>query len=536
MMDLKKQKRSVNFMLTVTYVVVLFRFIPIHFAIGDAGVGIFAAAYLLFFLYDYFTREIFSGNLAKLMNGRVKREQYQDAEQAFDFAMFLSLVAGIVVTIVVFLAATALAGKLLGISQAEKVLRYMAPAFCFATVSASFSAYLKGMGEHINDSIVRLGTELLVTLLCIVLSGLMYRKGEAVGALLKQDAFAGIYGAQGCALAVSIATFLCMLIYFFLYLQMKVSMKRRLIKDTQSRYEPDAVYAQYLYISSAVYYLNSMLLPLCLLLEERVLVSKLKSVAASERIIAGTWGVYAGAALPFLLLPAAAACIQVRGTWNGYKRAIARDERKFVRDTIQTKMRHFCLLYSPIAVFVLVFASPLIGFFYGEQGELCAGALSVGALSILLLGVSFVLMQVLLGLEKQFYILAIHAAGFVTHLIVLEVSIKPGEVNYTGLGAAYLIASGVMAAAYGFVVSMQLNYRHNVLNIAKPLVSAAGGGLVGFIVVKLAGASLGNLLTLIIGGVLFFIVYLVLMIFLRGLTRKEISQIPGGEFIMRMLY
>ena len=83
---------------------------------------------------------------------------------------------------------------------------------------------------------------------------------------------------------------------------------------------------------------------------------------------------------------------------------------------------------------------------------------------------------------------------------------------------------------------MQLNYRHHVLNIAKPLVSAAGGGLVGFIVVKLAGASLGNLLTLIIGGVLFFVVYLVLMIFLRGLTRKEISQIPGGEFIMRMLY
>ena len=93
-----------------------------------------------------------------------------------------------------------------------------------------------------------------------------------------------------------------------------------------------------------------------------------------------------------------------------------------------------------------------------------------------------------------------------------------------------------MTVAYGFVVSMQLNYRHHVLNIAKPLISAAGGGLVGFIVVKLAGASLGNLLTLLIGGVLFFVVYLVLMIFLRGLTRKEISQIPGGEFIMRMLY
>lgn len=535
-MDLKKQKRSVNFMLTVTYVVILFRAIPIHFAIGDAGLGVFAAAYLLFFLYDYFAREVFSGNLAKLMNAKVKREQYQDAEQAFDFAMFLSLAAGIAVTVLVFLFAPVLAGKLLGFSQAGKVLRYLAPAFCFATVSASFSAYLKGMGEHINDSIVRLGTELLVTLLCIVMSGIMYRQGEAVGALLKQDAFAGIYGAQGCALAVSIATFLCMLIYFFLYLQMKVSMKRRVIKDTQSRYEPDAVYAQYLYISSAVYYLNSMLLPLCLLLEERVLVSKWMGAAVTERAIAGAWGVYAGAALPFLLLPVAASGIHMRGTWNTYRRAIARDERKFVRDTIQAKVRQFCMVYAPVAVFVMIFASPLLGFFYGEQGERCAGALAAGALSIFFLGFCFVLMQVLWGMEKQFYILAIHAAGFVTHLIVLEVSIKSGEINYTGLGAASLIASVVMAAAYGFVVSMQLNYRHQVLHIAKPLISAAGSGLVGFIVVKLAGASLGNLLTLLIGGMLFFVVYLVLMIFLHGLTRKEISQIPGGEFIMRMMY
>lgn len=536
MMDLKKQKRSVNFMLTAAYVVILFRPIPIHFAIGDAGLGIFAAAYVLFFLYDYFTREIFSGNLAKLMNAKVKREQYQDAERAFDFAMFLSLAAGLLVTVLVFLLAPALAEKLLGIAEAKKILRYMAPAFCFATVSASFSAYLKGMGEHINDSIVRLGTELLVTLLCIVMSGVLYRQGEAVGTLLKQDAFAGIYGAQGCALAVSIATFLCMLIYLFLYLQMRVSMKRRVIKDTQSRYEPDTVYAQYLYISSAVHYLNSMLLPLCLLLEERVLVGKLKDAAVTERVTASTWGVYAGAALPFLLLPIAASCISARGTWNTYKRAFARDERKFVRDTIQTKMRRFCLIYSPIAVFVMVFSSPLLGFFYGEQGKLTAGALSAGALSIFFFGFSFVLMQVFLGLEKPLYILAIHAAGFFTHLIVLEISMKPGEAGYMGIGAACLITSVVMAAAYGFVVSMQLNYRHHALNIAKPLVSAAGGGFVGFIVVKLAGASLGNLLTLLIGGALFFIVYLVLMIFLRGLTRKEISQIPGGEFIMRMLY
>lgn len=536
MMDLKKQKRSVNVMLTVTYVVILFRLIPVHFAIGDMGAGIFAAAYLLYILYDYFVREVFAGNLTRLMNAKVKREQYQDAEQAFDLAMFLSLGAGLFMALLVFLSAPVLAGKLLGITQAEKVLRYLAPAFCFATVSASFSAYLKGMGEHINDSIVRLGTELLVTLLSIVLSGLLFRKGEAVGALLKQDAFAGIYGAQGCALAVSIGTFLCMLIYFLLYLQMKVSMKRRLIKDTQSRFEPDAVYARYLYISSLLQYLNMMLLPLFLLLEERILIRKLKAAAVPERVIAGTWGVYAGAVLPLLLLPIIASCMGARGTWNSYKRALARDERKFVRDTIQTKMRRFCLIYSPIAVFVLVFASPLLRFFYGEQGQLCAGALSVGALSIFFCGFGFILMQVLLGLEKPLYILAIHAAGFVLHLAALEIFVKPGDNDYMGLGIAVLISSLVIAAAYGFVISMQLNYRHHVLNIAKPLISAAGAGLVGFIVVRLAGGALGNLLTLLIGGMLFLIVYLVLIVFLRGLTRKEISKIPGGEFIMRMLY
>ncbi len=536
MMDLKKQKRSVSFVLIMTYFVILFRLIPIHHAIGDMGAGIFAAGYLLFLFYDFFVRELFSGTLAKMINLRVKHEQYKDAEQAFDFGILVSMMMGILVTAVVFFSAPALGTKLLGIGQTVKVLRYMAPAFLFATVSGAFSAYLKGMGEHINDSVVRLGTELLVTLICILMSGMMYREGEKVGALLKQSAFDGIYGAQGCGLAVSLATFLCMLIYLFLYVQMRVSMKRRIQKDMKSRDEGDAVFVQHLFISSAVHYLNYFLLALCIFFEERILVSKINHAASPEGGAAVAWGIYAGAAIPFLLMPVITAGMGARGSWTSYKRAFARDERKYVRDSIQTKVRQFCMIYVPVSIFVMVFSSPLTGAFYGQTGTAVAGALSAGAISIFLYGFSFLLMQVMLGLEKYFYITAIHAAGLITHIIVLQIAVKAGEKACTGIGTASLISSAVTALAYGFIVSMQLNYRHNVLNIVKPVLSAAAAGLVGMVVVRLAGKAMGNMLTLVVGLFLFGLFYLLIMVVLRGMSKREISKIPGGEFIMRLLY
>ncbi len=540
MMDLKKQKKSVNFMLSAAYFVLLFRLVPIHHSVGDLGTGIFAAGYLLFFLYDFFVRELFSGSLAKLINSRVKREQYKDAERAFDFALPVSIIMGILVTAIVYFFAPVLGAKLLGIEQSVKVLRYMAPAFLFVTVSAVFSAYLKGMGEHINDSIVRLGTELLVTLLCILMSGMMYRQGGKVAALLKQQEFAGIYGAQGCGLAVSLATFLCMLIYLFLCLQMKVSMRRRLQKDTESRDEGDAVCVQYLFILSAVHYLNYLLLALFLLAQERILIGNAQALEQSlpfpGRSAVIAWGAYAGAAAPFLFAPLAVSCMGGRGAFISYKRALGRDERKYVRDSIQTKMRRFCMVNAPAGVFVAVFASPLVNVVYGESGACMAGAVSAGALSVFFYGFAFILMQVLLGLEKNLYITAIHAAGLISHIVTLQITIKAGEAVYTGIGTAGLISSVLMAVAYGFIVSMQLNYRHNVLHMIKPALSAAAAGFVGFIVVKLAGKAMGSILTLLVGGVLFVLFYLIMMVVLRGMTKREISRIPGGEFIMRLLY
>lgn len=536
MMDLKKQKRSVNFVLAITYFVILLRLIPIHNAIGNMGAGIFAAGYLLFFIYDFFVRELFSGVLAKMMNSRVKRGQYKDAEQAFDFALPVSILMGMFVMAVVFFFASSLGTALLGIAQAGKVLRYLSPAFVFVTVSAVFSAYLKGMGEHINDSIVRLGTELFVTLLCILMSGMMYDQGEKVAALLKQDIFSGIYGAQGCGLAVSLATFLCMLIYLLLYLQMKVSMKRRLQKDTESQYESNAVYMQGLFVSSANGYLNYILLVLFLFAQERTLVSKINHTSPPAGESASAWGIYACAALPLLLMPFVAACTGARGSWTNYKRAFLRDERKYIRDSIQTKVRRFCMGYVPVCVFIAVFAAPLTTVFAGEAGVGAAGAVRVGAVSAFLYGFAFLMMQVMLGLERHTYMTAIHAAGLISQVIVLQIAVKAGEGVYTGIGTANLVSSAILAGVYGFLISMQLNYRHNALHIAKPVISAGVAGLIGIIIVKLGGKLMGSIVTLIVGLFFFFIFYFVMMIVLQGMTKREISRIPGGEFLLRLLY
>lgn len=538
-MDFRRQKKAIDAVMACAYLVCFFRFIPIRNQIGDEGVGLFAAAFLIYLIYSFLVQEILAGAVARMINVRMKREQYRNAGSVFDFSLIFVAALGVVVCGLVYLSAGIVAEYLLLMPHADKVIRYMAPAFTFTAVSAMFSAYLRGVGDTVTDALLKLGSELLITLLCLLMSGAGYRYGISVDALLKQGVFGGIYGAHGCGLAVSLGSFLMMLVYLLCYAQAKVDFKRRTLRDVSARDEEVSVYMRGLFINSAYMYAASFLLLLCLICQERMLIFYVQSTAAetgqSVNAVA-LYGRYFEKGLVFIAIPLCIIYQIYHGMSVYIRRSLNQDDRRSVRETLQLRLRKYCIYFIPAVIFLSVFANPLVQFWTGGETQEIIGAVRLGALSIFFFGLAYMFSQVCAAMDKQLYILASHAAALIIHILVLHIGLRSFEYPVSAMGLAGMFSAVMLAAVFGILLPLQIGYRHYVLHYVKPLISAAASGLIGMMIVMLFADKVANIITLIFGGVVFVILYMVLMAALHGLSRKELGRLPGGEFLKQFFY
>ena len=78
-----------------------------------------------------------------------------------------------------------------------------------------------------------------------------------------------------------------------------------------------------------------------------------------------------------------------------------------------------------------------------------------------------------------------------------------------------------------------LKYRHDLArNLGMPIISAAVSGLLLLLIEKLLVDRIGEVLTLLIGAVIYIIVYMIIMILLKGVTTEELDKIPLGRLFM----
>lgn len=540
MMDLKRQRKLINLFLGLAYFTCLSRFIPLCNQIGEEGVGLFAAAFLIYAVYMLLVREVFSEQVARMINARMRRDQYKNAGQVFDFSLIAGLIIGLIVCVFVFLLSGFLSEKLLLMEQTENVLRYMAPAFAFGTVTAVFSAYLRGVGDHITDALLRLTTQLLISLLCIIMSGGSYRHGMQVADLLHQDIFASVYGARGCGLAVSLGMFLMLLIYILFYVQTKVTFKRRTMKDSYSRSEETAAYTRALFINPAVSYAVVFLIGLSLILQERTLVYRinvLNQAGTAQAVNAyAVFGRYYGKGILFVLFPIAAIYTIYHGMDGYIRKALAKEERKSVRESMQVRLRKYMAVILPITVFTAVYAKPLMGFVSNGEIADVSGAVTTGALSVFFFGLAYIYAQVCAAMDKKLYIILIQLLAFIVHFLSLQIGLKVYTNPAAAIGIAQLLTGVLLAVIYGALMTMQLNYRHNFRHLVIPLIASAISGGLGILIVLLLNGKAADILILLIGGIVFLILYLIIMASLHGFHKKELSMLPGGEFLIRLFY
>lgn len=515
----------------------MFYKIPLINIIGEAGAADFNNAYNIYAVLLTVSTAGLPVAVSKLVSEANALDRRNQVRRTFRLALVLFLALGLVSFLVMFFRADALAG-MMNDSKAAAGIRALAPAVVCVGCLAALRGYSQGHSNMAPTSVSQ-----IIEALCKLVVGL----GLAFW-LVKQGKDPDV-AAAGAITGVTVGTVVALA---YMVLDFLLSRGR---EDTRGTDRPDSagsILANILKIAVPIT-LSSSMVGIVTVIDSSLVQGQLQSALdLTEQASRTLYGNYSGA-LNIYNLPTSLMAAITASVIPAVSAALARRDRRGAARITGSALRITALLSFPMGVGLFVLGTPIIRLLFPKLNVAVAGPL----LSTLGIATPFVCMVLVCNSVLQ-------AHGFINLPVIVMVLggiVKivnnynlVGAIGIAGAPVGNILCFGLALVLDLVVITRVIPNRPRLLPIfAKPAVASAvmGGaawavyGLLSRILsseqvnqagqtvraVSRMGNAAGIFLAIAVAGV----VYLVLVIALRAISRDDLDLMPKGDKLARLL-
>ena len=515
----------------------MFYKIPLINIIGEAGAADFNNAYNIYAVLLTVSTAGLPVAVSKLVSEANALNRRNQVRRTFRLALVLFLTLGLISFLVMFFRADALAG-MMNDSKAAAGIRALAPAVVCVGCLAALRGYSQGHSNMAPTSVSQ-----IIEALCKLVVGL----GLAFW-LVKQGKDPDV-AAAGAITGVTVGTVVALI---YMVLDFFLSRGR---EDTHGTDRPDSagsILANILKIAVPIT-LSSSMVGIVTVIDSSLVQGQLQSALnLTEKASRTLYGNYSGA-LNIYNLPTSLMAAITASVIPAVSAALARRDRRGAARITGSALRITALLSFPMGVGLFVLGTPIIRLLFPSLNVEVAGPL----LSTLGIATPFVCMVLVCNSVLQ-------AHGFINLPVIVMVLggiVKivnnynlVGAIGIAGAPVGNILCFGLALVLDMVVITRVIPNRPRLLPIfAKPAVASAvmGGaawavyGLLSRILsseqvdqagqtvraVSRMGNAAGIFLAIAVAGV----VYLVLVIALRAISRDDLALMPKGDKLARLL-
>lgn len=515
----------------------MFYKIPLINIIGEAGAADFNNAYNIYAVLLTVSTAGLPVAVSKLVSEANALDRRNQVRRTFRLALVLFLALGLVSFLVMFFRSDALAG-MMNDSKAAAGIRALAPAVVCVGCLAALRGYSQGHSNMAPTSVSQ-----IIEALCKLVVGL----GLAFW-LVKQGKDPDV-AAAGAITGVTVGTVVALA---YMVLDFLLSRGR---EDTRGTDRPDSagsILVNILKIAVPIT-LSSSMVGIVTVIDSSLVQGQLQSALdLTEQASRTLYGNYSGA-LNIYNLPTSLMAAITASVIPAVSAALARRDRRGAARITGSALRITALLSFPMGVGLFVLGTPIIRLLFPKLNVAVAGPL----LSTLGIATPFVCMVLVCNSVLQ-------AHGFINLPVIVMVLggiVKivnnynlVGAIGIAGAPVGNILCFGLALVLDLVVITRVIPNRPRLLPIfAKPAVASAvmGGaawavyGLLSRILsseqvnqagqtvraVSRMGNAVGILLAIAVAGV----VYLVLVIALRAISRDDLALMPKGDKLARLL-
>ena len=519
--------------------------IPLTNILGDEGNSMFKSAYDIYFVFFTLATAGLPVALSRLVaeadaEGRPRQEQ-----KLFRVALTAFSVLGLVLASIMFFFPHWLAEVYLENPDAAPSVRAMAPAILLVCMVSAYRGYFQGNGNMIPTTVDEVLEVLFKVISGLVIAVLVLRSYEGRPDALPMASAGAIFG-----VSIGSAVSLLFMVYY----------KHRHASELAAPYtagvhEPgsdpgkadladsSATILKKLVTIGMPIALGACIMALLNSVDSKLCMNRLQKAAGfSYQQAKVLFGVY-GKAQNYFNLPAAFITPLTIAIVPAISAAIARGDRETAGKVSEDSMRISAVLSVPMGVGIAVMAKPIMQILQPgshEAGPSLLAVMGVASFFVCILLMENAILQAS-GKEKL-TMLTLVTGGLVKILVNWFLVARP-EINIYGAPVGTLVSYFVMSVMSYVFMWRGLENRPRLLRcFSGPMLASIPMGLTAWAIYGLcsrATEGMGGffrLLSLAAAILAAVLVYAVVAIVLRAVTREDLRLIPGGEKIANLLH
>lgn len=524
----------VQFAGVISYAILLVMRVPLMNVIGDAGIGLFAPAFELFFLITLFTSYAMTNAISGIIRYRVKREQYRNARRVFRAAFFMDFFVSVAAVVAIVAASRIIADILVLEPLSRMAVMAAAPVIIFASFIGTFRGYFNGYGLGTLTAHSQYIESISMVVCVLFSSGLFYDYGLKIAALKQNGALAYAYGALGAMLGVMLSQFITTIHLLMMYVIYAGTLRGKLGMDGSKRMETQYSMQRMILDNGVPIAVVAILTNVFMLIDQRMFNYCMNKRELGE-VKTALWGNYYGKFAVFIGVGAAFGVLSVHTLIGRISSAYEREEYRVMRDRIGKAVRRLCIVVFPIAVYMAVLSNAAVTFLFdGENGEVISW-IQKGTAIIVLYGFSFLFGQLLYRVHMIRELLFTTLLSLLIHVLAAYLLVQRAYLGADGIVYSQIIFFAVYAALNFFFISRNLKYRQEWFGgVVFPAVAAGVSGVVVGLANSLLLEPVGGGLTVLIGVVAGLFFYITFLMILRVIGEAELSKLPLGFFFIML--
>ena len=504
--------------------------IPLTNILGDEGNGFYGYAYQVYAIALMISSFSLPTAVSKLVSVRLAKRQKRNAFRVFLCSLAFAVGVGLFISLTIFLGA-----GLISTHAMKSPLRVLAPGLLIVAVMAVIRGYFQGMGTMIPTAISQIIEQIVNAVVSIVGASVLFGIGTKAGAEKGEELLGPAYGAAGSTLGTVAGSLAGLLFLLFVMILYKKVIRRQLKRDRSQNVESYSFILKALLFtaipvvfSTAVYNINQ-------IIDLTIFNHVMEAQGYVEKEYMALQGIYTGKYDTLINVPMAIANALGTSVVPSLTAVVTNGTRKQVHSKINQTLRITMVVAIPSCIGYFVLASPIMVLLYNDRSTTPAHLLMMGAIVVVLYGLSSVTNSILHGLNYMTSPAKNAGVALVIHLAAFVLMMTVFKMNVYALVGGNIVFALAMSILNLIKIRKVSGFRMDLLStFGKPFTAAAIMGVITYGVFRLFDLLVGGrVIPVLVSLIVAVLVYAVVLLKIGTLSEDDILDLPMGGKILR---
>lgn len=509
--------------LIVKFIGAVYR-VPLGNALGVQGMEYYEVVYPFYSALLVISSAGLPTAISKLVSERLTLGDQRGAKNVFRIALRVLFGIGIVTTLLMYIGSNALAGMTV-LPDASLSFKALSPALFFVSVMCAYRGYLQGMQMMTGTAISQVVEQVGKLVIGLTLANLWMPQGPQ-------------YAAMGALIGVAVSELLALIVVALFYLRQRKKFQVRISSNPQT--PTSKVLLRSLFSVAIPVTIGASIMPLTGIVDVSLIKSTLMDLGFTEAAAGGAFTMLRSYVTPLINMPAVLTMALAMSLVPAISSRMVEKDYKGIRSALRTSMKLAMLIGTPCAIGLFVLGKPIIGMLFSVLNEteltLAAELMCTASIGVIFLSLVQTLTGALQGLGKPNVPVVNLIFGGILKVITMLTLMRIPHINIQGAAVSTVICYAAAAILDAVYIVRKTSLRLNLWDVfGKPIfASLIMGGAIYFLFPLLSSRVSETLATLATVGAA-VVIYVILAIVLRMLNEDDLTFMPGGKRLKRLL-